>query len=167
MMSATGLLAGPRGRRLCLEFAQRWWDVESDALSELRQAVGYASHAMTTNPGTMFTLSSFEPVAPAAAPEIPTVTASEVALFLDATGVAEPTVATLTLALGTAVGNARYWEDPDRYSAGSGGAPAFRRGDRAGPSHRVVVRSGRPHGPMGGHVRFVGECHQQRNDARP
>jgi hypothetical protein len=113
MMQATDLLAGPRGRRLCLTFAQCWWDHDGDALSELRQAVGYASHALATNPGTVFTLSSFDTAAPAAAPEIPTVTASEIARLLDAAEVVEPSAAALMLALGTTVGNARYWQEPD------------------------------------------------------
>jgi hypothetical protein len=115
MMRATDLLAGPRGRRLCLEFAQGWSGPESDAITELRQAVAYASYAMATNPGMMLTASSFEPVAPAPEPEPPAVMAADVAHLLDATEVDEPTVAALTLALGTAVGNARYWEDPDGY----------------------------------------------------
>jgi hypothetical protein len=113
MMRAADLLAGPRGRRLCLEFAQRWWAPDSDALSELLQAVGHASNTLATNPGILYTLSSFDAATPAAVPEIPIVTASDVARLLDTAEVAAPTVATLNLALGMVVGNARYWQEPD------------------------------------------------------
>jgi hypothetical protein len=111
MMRAADLLAGPRGRRLCLEFALRSDESGPSELDELRTAVFYAAYETASKQGTAIAVYSSE--TGGEPPTFPSVSPAEVARLLDGVDVPEPTDAALMLALRTAVDTARYWQDPD------------------------------------------------------
>jgi hypothetical protein len=111
MMRAEDLLAGPRGRRLCLEFAMQHDESGPSDLDELRTAVFYAAYETASKQGTAIAVYSSEPGGEP--PAFPSVSPAEVARLLDGVDVPEPTDAALILALRTAVDTARYWQDPD------------------------------------------------------
>ena len=113
------LLAGPRGRRLCLEWAQvaeRSDDTGDDTADDnrLNSAIFYAAHNLDPDRGSSRVLFSF--VAGQSAPPIaerPTPSAQEVAHLLAAAALADPDDRALLRALVAAVDHARYWQPPD------------------------------------------------------
>lgn len=117
------LLAGPRGRRLLLEYALASELAQHPVRSEdsFGQAVSYAAHGLDpdVSGGRALRIQSafgwldslFGDVA--AELEIPEVTATEVAERLGAVELLEPTPVVLRNALIAAVDSARYWQEPD------------------------------------------------------
>ncbi|MBC7557936.1 MAG: hypothetical protein H7270_00985 [Dermatophilaceae bacterium] len=104
------LLAGPRGRRLCLEFALRTtWDSASSDAEELRQAIFLTAYDLDPGRGTSRVL--FGPGAERFPP--PTPSPEDIARLLDTLPLAEPHEGAMLLSLTTAVDRARYWQEPD------------------------------------------------------
>jgi hypothetical protein len=119
-LSPDQLLAGPRGRCLCLEFAVRAGEEQGGVGEELRMAVFYTSYDLDPGKGqsvVMMTVSSFDTTdddeqTPASATS-PDPSAENVARLLDALPLVEPNDRVLMLALAAAVDSARYWQEPD------------------------------------------------------
>jgi hypothetical protein len=109
-LEPVALLAGPHGRRLCLEFVlKRTWDSESSDAHELRQAIFFAAYDLDPGRGTSRVL--FGP-GPEQFPQ-PTPSPEEVARLLDTVPLAEPSEGAMLLSLTAAVDGARYWQEPD------------------------------------------------------
>ncbi len=107
-LDAGMLLAGPRGRRLCLALALG--DGAPDAptaVQELRTAVFFAAYDLDPGRGTSVVLFGGDTASR------PRPTPAEVARLLDAVPVSEPDERTLLSALAESVDNARYWQEPD------------------------------------------------------
>lgn len=107
MQPLDALLAGPRGRRMLLEFA-----LESEGLSDVSRmplAAALFSAARTFEPpGTTIWIGSGpRPKAPAPA------TPDEVARLLSEVTLAEASPARLRAAMARSVDMARYWQEPD------------------------------------------------------
>lgn len=117
MITPDALLAGPRGRRMLLEYAlASEGEVMMDDLeASLRRAVSDASRALDPNPGTMLVARRWwwqrrrarrTPCTPALSPE-------DVVLRLRRLPLAEPSPERVRAALMQAVDMARYWQEPD------------------------------------------------------
>jgi hypothetical protein len=109
-LSAAGLLAGPRGRRLCLELALSQRTIENEATEALRSAAFFASYDLDPGRGTsrgLFGPGIDELTGPPPAPS-----PREVARLLDAVPLPAWDDHTLLLALQAAVDGAMYWQDP-------------------------------------------------------
>ncbi|ROR74418.1 hypothetical protein EDD31_2833 [Bogoriella caseilytica] len=120
-MTVDQLLAGPRGRRLALEFAL--WTEQRDALDgpcPVAIAVSHAAHRLDgagrarayTARGWMIGRRRGRAL------QVPEVTPDEVATQLDSlvqrtAGVDSPDIAAQLTVLDHAVANARYWQEPD------------------------------------------------------
>lgn len=106
------LLAGPRGRRLCLEWARTWSQNDDERLSS---AIFYAAHNLDPGRGVSRVLfgvgtdGSDRDADHGSKPPAP----GDVARLLADAPLTEPDGPTLMTALAAAVGNARYWEPPD------------------------------------------------------
>lgn len=105
VFSADALLAGPRGRRLCLEILLRASDARE--VYEAGWAVMWAAYPLAENPAV---LTSFGPGA--AARTQPEVSPAEAAAALARVGVPDLTAAALDAALATTVDQAAYWQPP-------------------------------------------------------
>jgi len=105
VFSADALLAGPRGRRLCLEILLRASDARE--VYEAGWAVTWAAYPLAENSAV---LTSFGPGA--AARTQPEVSPAEAAAALARVGVPDLTVAALDAALATTVDQAAYWQPP-------------------------------------------------------
>jgi len=105
-ISAEALLAGPRGRRLLLEFALASAPGEGD---ELRSAVMLAAYRLDLGHGGSVAL--FGPGAAEA--ESAVVLPDDVAVLLHRAAPLEPDSATVLRALVASVDAARYWQEPD------------------------------------------------------
>jgi hypothetical protein len=102
------LLAGPRGRRLCLALALGdGAPVAPPAAQELRTAVFYAAYDLDPGRGRSVVLFGGDTAAR------PRPTSADVARLLDVVPVPEPDDRTLLVALAESVDNARYWQEPD------------------------------------------------------
>jgi hypothetical protein len=106
--SASDLLSGPRGRRLCLELAIGAGDDDDEAL---RTAVFFAAHDLDPGRGTSRVLLSVgsgdgDVDRPRPAP-------ADVARLLDETPLRFPSEPELLRALVAAVDTARYWQEPE------------------------------------------------------
>lgn len=100
------LLAGPRGRRLCLEFA-RAQHVGTQEAGQLGEAISYAAYDLDPGRGTSRVIIGF------GVDRAPTYSPDDIARMLAAVPLAEPDERTLLHALGAAVDTARYWQEPD------------------------------------------------------
>lgn len=100
------LLAGPRGRRMLLEFALASESGPAGS-TPLNHAVFWAVRGL--EPGGQLILFK----GGAAEPDEQPATATDVARELDATVLAEPTPHRLRAALAQSVDRARYWQEPD------------------------------------------------------
>ncbi|WP_237759831.1 DUF1990 family protein [Arthrobacter alpinus] len=115
------LLAGPRGRRLCLELA----DLAAAAAAtgpdrnDFHSAKFYASHGM--DPGHGKSAVYYGPGAVACPPANPT--AADVAALLDALPLPVLSEAALLQALAATVNSARYWQEPDGEDVLAASAP--------------------------------------------
>ncbi|WP_258068846.1 DUF1990 domain-containing protein [Arthrobacter sp. N199823] len=105
------LLAGPRGRRLCLELA----DLAATAAApdpdrnDFHSAKIYAAHTLEPGRGPS---ASYAGQGADASP-LPNPTAAEVAALLDALPLPVLSEAALLQALTATVNSARYWQEPD------------------------------------------------------
>lgn len=108
------LLAGPRGRRLCLEWARTWAD-DGDDDHRLSSAIFYAAHNLDPGRGTSRVLFSVgtDGSDRDAGRESPPPAPGDVARLLADAPLTEPDGPALMQALAAAVGNARYWQPPD------------------------------------------------------
>ena len=104
-LTADELLAGPRGRRLCLEILRL--SPDRPGVDEARWAVSWAARALAENPGTMIAIggdaSSFTE---------PEVSPAEAAVALARVEIPELTDALLHEALTVVVDLAAYWQPP-------------------------------------------------------
>ncbi|MHA6526043.1 hypothetical protein [Tessaracoccus sp. G1721] len=101
-VTAADLLAGPRGRRLCLEWARQ-------ALEDLASDISDAAYRLDPGSGTSrirFTIGP-GPVEPRS------VRADRVATALARAELPPVSGPTVWMALGESVGSARYWQEPD------------------------------------------------------
>lgn len=107
-LDAGTMLAGPRGRRLCLALALGdGSDGEPPVVQELRSAVLYAAYDLDPERGKSVVLFGRGTAAR------PRPTPADVARLLDAVPVREPDERRLLAALAESVDNARYWQEPD------------------------------------------------------
>jgi hypothetical protein len=132
------LLAGPRGRRLCLELAQggdgdRKQSPEQETLWEVR-FYAEAARSTTSVRYASFTAGDDEPDAGDDEPEWPVPTTEEVAAALDAVGPVPVDDLALMRALATSVDSARPWQDPDTIDLLLTETPM------AGPLRRIAER---------------------------
>ena len=120
-MDPETLLAGPRGRRLCLELAGLA-ALEAAGAEEnaFGSAVFYAAYAMDPDSGKSRVL--FGP----GAAESPQPTAEEAAALLDAVPLPSFTEESLLTALTATVNSARYWQQPDGEDVLAASAPMRR-----------------------------------------
>lgn len=112
------LLAGPRGRRLCLEIAGLAAEVpevaeateaaEASAASAYTSTAFYAAHSMAPESGRSSVL-----FGPGANVPPPRPTADDAAKLLDAVPLPVLTQELLLSALAATVNSARYWQEPD------------------------------------------------------
>ncbi|AIY00161.1 hypothetical protein ART_0562 [Arthrobacter sp. PAMC 25486] len=109
-LDPAALLAGPRGRRLCLELADMAATAASveAGQSDFGMARFYASYHL--DPGRGRSVVMFGPGSDA---ELPTPTPHEVAALLDALPLPLLTETGLLEALCSTVNSARYWQEPD------------------------------------------------------
>lgn len=107
-LDPAALLAGPRGRRLCLEFARMGWPGRNEAAEEFGIAAFYAAYALDPGRGTSVVIlrSGAEQDA---VPEPPP---ADVARLLAEVPLAEATAPALLEALMATVDAARYWQEP-------------------------------------------------------
>lgn len=98
------LLEGPRGRRLCLEYAR------AVAGDEVGESLFWAIHAREDRgSSTLFFIGDVPPK-----PFVePVVTAQDAASALAALTLPEPSASSLRIALAASVDAARYWQEPD------------------------------------------------------
>jgi hypothetical protein len=105
-LAPDALLAGPRGRRLCLALAA----AVTEHGDELRTAIMYAAYDLDPGKGTsvvMVTMGTDEP------PGLTRSSPAEVARRIDELTLPDLDDGTLLGALGSAVDFARYWQEPD------------------------------------------------------
>ncbi|WP_336645928.1 hypothetical protein [Microbacterium sp. USHLN186] len=106
MPTSHTLLAGPRGRRLALEFALARESDRDDASHRLDTAVMTAANAFEPS-GTLISIGG----GPGSAP--PPATPADVARLLTQTKLDAPSPRLLRTALARSVDMARYWQEPD------------------------------------------------------
>ena len=109
------LLAGPRGRRLCLEWARTGALGEGDD-HRLSSAIFDAAHDLDPGRGAsrvLFGVSTDDTAHGTDPSSPPTPAAGDVARLLADASLAEPDGRALLQVLTEAVGNARYWQPPD------------------------------------------------------
>lgn len=118
-IDATSLMAGPRGRRVCFEYAllcaerslgthEPASDTQrdpTDAATALRRAVS----RLNPRPGVLLSIGPQDPN-PAADP---VVTPADAASAFDSFSIPAPTDDDLRSVIATAVDSARYWQEPD------------------------------------------------------
>ncbi|MFC8191068.1 hypothetical protein ACFUMH_05325 [Cellulomonas sp. NPDC057328] len=111
-LDADALLAGPRGRRLCLAVAWATADLDpGQDVQPLRTALFHAAYDLDPGAGTSrVIMSTGGPVDPA---DLPHPSPAEVARLLDAVVLADLDDRTLLRAVAHAVDEARYWQEPD------------------------------------------------------
>ncbi|WP_344334464.1 acetyltransferase [Brevibacterium salitolerans] len=101
------LLAGPRGRRLLLEFAL------ASAEPEFSSAVFLAAAALDPEPAHTVTMCAYDAAATGFAEGAEPATTDTVGAMLADVRLAEPTAEALRSALTSATESARYWQEPD------------------------------------------------------
>jgi hypothetical protein len=122
-LRAADLLAGPRGRRLCLELALSQRTIENEATEALRSAAFFASYDLDPGRGTSRVL--FGPGVDELSGPPPPPSPQEVAHLLEAVPLPEWAEDTLLRALHAAVDRAMYWQDPSGEDV-LAGAPEMR-----------------------------------------
>ena len=110
-LSSADLLAGPRGRRLCLEMARTARTDSTEATEALSSALFYAAYDLDPGRGTSVVL--FGPGADRRSGPPPAPSPAEVGRLLGTVSPPECDERTLLLGLRSAVDSARYWQDPD------------------------------------------------------
>src|SRR4051794_26652896 len=109
-MDPGALLAGPRGRRLCLEASLAPREGSGQLGDDLRMAAVLAAYGLDPGRGTSRVMHSIGGRAPAAPP---TSTPADVATLLLALPVPPLDDVSMLTALRAAVDTARYWQEPD------------------------------------------------------
>ena len=104
------LLAGPRGRRLCLEFVRERRGDTPEA-GRLSEAIFHAAYDLDPGRGASTVLFTATPGGDQYSP--PDYSAEDVARLLAVVPLAEPDAPALLSALAAAVNRARYWQEPD------------------------------------------------------
>ncbi|MBD3943921.1 hypothetical protein IF188_19700 [Microbacterium sp. NEAU-LLC] len=104
-----GLQAGPRWRRLCLEYVLACARDGSEGGQDAVSAVFWAEHRLDPHPGSII---RFGDGADHAAPD-PVVLPHEAASALARVRLVEPTWTLLRDSLGASVDAAKYWQEPD------------------------------------------------------
>ncbi|WZH37000.1 MAG: hypothetical protein PIR02_19980 [Microbacterium enclense] len=104
-LTPDGLLAGPRGRRLCLEILLL--STEDPEVQDAAWAVSWAAHALAENPGTVLTFGDG-----AASFTEPDVSPADAAAALSRVAIPDLTEAVLDETLAIAVDRAAYWQPP-------------------------------------------------------
>lgn len=115
-MRPDDLLAGPRGRRLCLLYATQDAGPDSAAAEELRVAAMYASMGRSNDGGGTRYVSAASYIGDVPASgvfQVPDVSPGEVAHLLHTVPLAQPNDRAMIRSLADAVDNARYWQEPD------------------------------------------------------
>ncbi|MDY0909190.1 hypothetical protein [Microbacterium sp. CFBP9034] len=110
-LDAALLLAGPRGRRLCLEYATAAArESGTQAGRDAATAVFWAAHALEGESSTsvLFTSDGSPPTG-----AVPAVRPEEAASALDSIALPSPSAESLRDALGASVDRAMYWQPPD------------------------------------------------------
>lgn len=102
------LLAGPRGRRLCLELVQPPADGFTADDNELRHALFYAAHHADPGAGTSRVVFGWGVPDP-----LPEPSSADVARLIEDRPLPEPGAEQVWRALGATVDSARYWQEPD------------------------------------------------------
>lgn len=129
-LAASALLAGPRGRRLCLELAslaataagaEAGMASTTDCATSFNMAMFYAAYNLDPHKGTSTVLFGTGTAQP-----IPNPSAEEVAALLDGVALPVLTEAMALEALAMTVSVARYWQEPDGADV-LAAAPALRR----------------------------------------
>ncbi|WP_258957170.1 hypothetical protein [Rhodococcus globerulus] len=118
MSTADALLAGPRGRRMLLDYVMDAEQIRRPAQHDdsFRSAIVRASHHLDPERDSSVTYSRVTDESGAQEPPEPlraVVTADEVAHRLSQVPLPEVTEVALRSALSAATGSARYWQDPD------------------------------------------------------
>lgn len=109
---ADALLAGPRGRRLCLAVAAAAADLDpADDAPPLRAVLLHAAHHL--DPGAGTSRAMLWPAGPVVDADLPHPAPAEVAALLDGAALPDLDARALLLALVHAVDQARYWQEPD------------------------------------------------------
>lgn len=98
--AASRMLAGPRGRRLCLQYALH-------ASPSIGTPLFWLSHRADPQPGTLLIIGDGEP------PEEPDCTIEQLADLITSISVPPPSTEALHEALRDSVDAARYWQEPD------------------------------------------------------
>lgn len=112
MLGAHHLLAGPRGRRLCLELCvASARDAATPVADELARAVFFAAHHR--DPGSGASRVVLSAASEGRGPAIPDVAPEAVAELADAVPLGDVDDRLLMDALAAAVDSARYWQEPD------------------------------------------------------
>lgn len=114
-LTPDSLLAGPRGRRLCLEFAlasERHLHPESLRLAEMANEAAEPFEPGDLKSRRYLGRALFGSRTPPR-PPAPQRTPADVAAVLDDTDLADPTEDLLRFVLGDVVAFARYWEEPE------------------------------------------------------
>lgn len=112
MRGSDHLVAGPRGRRLCLEFVVALArDSATTEAAELLRAVFFAAHHLDPGRGVSMVMSSASGEGPR--PAMPSFTPEDVAELVSALPLGDIDDCLLMEALTVAVDNARYWQEPD------------------------------------------------------
>lgn len=106
LMDPVMVLAGPRCRRMCLEFARNDFTTAAD---ELREAIFYVAYDLDPGRGTSRVL--FGPDTEQR--PLPKPSLEDVVSLFKAAPLAKPDERALLLSLVAAVDNARYWQEPD------------------------------------------------------
>ena len=116
--AADDLLAGPRGRRLCLEFVNFMGGPASDESDPIGEALfwGARERDVGASTGVRYAILSNDESAGGNEGSIPSAPpVEEIARILEADSLTVPTEAALAECLGAAVESARYWQEPDGY----------------------------------------------------
>lgn len=100
---AEALLAGPRGRRLCLEYART-------VSSDVSEVLFWLAHRADRNPGTLITIGTGHDDS---AYEEPDPSTADLVARLEPVGSAPIDEAAVHTALCTSVDAAMYWQEPD------------------------------------------------------
>jgi hypothetical protein len=111
---AEGLLAGPRGRRLCLEFARPHPRLAEDGVDPLADALFLGAFERDEGSVTLVRYSTSGADGGRDDGRIPSAPpVEEIARLLEASPLPVPTETMLADCLEVSVGSARYWQEPD------------------------------------------------------
>jgi hypothetical protein len=108
-MDPAELLAGPRGRRLCLEFLLRSYDGPVEPGDRVREAIFYAAYELDHGRGSSRVLLT----AGAGEWTVPPHSPADVARLLEGAPIRDVEEENLLVSLAATVDSARYWQEPD------------------------------------------------------